>query len=50
VNVNVLLVSQPYFGEMTFDIVDHVDMIVVNSVTALVPRAELEGAMPEGAT
>src|SRR6187431_609887 len=46
-----LLVSQPDCGEQALDIVemlvksDAVDVIVVDSVAALVPRAELEGEM-----
>ncbi|MDW8120092.1 MAG: recombinase RecA [Chloroflexota bacterium] len=46
-----LLVSQPDYAEQALDIVDHlvrtgaVDAIVVDSVAALVPRAELEGEM-----
>eukprot|EP00638_Chattonella_subsalsa_P008286 CAMPEP_0117749722 /NCGR_PEP_ID=MMETSP0947-20121206/9896_1 /TAXON_ID=44440 /ORGANISM="Chattonella subsalsa, Strain CCMP2191" /LENGTH=368 /DNA_ID=CAMNT_0005567661 /DNA_START=154 /DNA_END=1260 /DNA_ORIENTATION=- len=51
VDVDNLLVSQPDSGEMALDIVDQlvrssaVDMVVVDSVAALVPRAELEGDM-----
>jgi recombination protein RecA len=46
-----LLVCQPDSGEMALDVVDQlvrsaaVDVIVVDSVAALVPRAELEGDM-----
>ena len=46
-----LLVSQPDYGEQALEIVDTlvrsgaVDIIVVDSVAALVPKAELEGAM-----
>lgn len=46
-----LLLSQPDFGEQALDIVDALvrsnvfDMIVVDSVAALVPRAEIEGDM-----
>ena len=53
VNVNDLLVSQPDSGEMALDVVDQlvrssaVDVIVVDSVAALVPRAELEGGMSD---
>lgn len=53
VDVNALLVSQPDSGEMALDIVDQlvrssaVDVIVVDSVAALVPRAELEGDMAD---
>jgi len=51
VDTDGLLVSQPDSGEMALDIVDQlvrssaVDVIVVDSVAALVPRAELEGDM-----
>lgn len=51
VNVEDLYVSQPDSGEMALDIVDRlvrsaaVDVVVVDSVAALVPRAELEGDM-----
>lgn len=51
VKVDELLVSQPDSGEMALDVVDQlvrssaVDVIVVDSVAALVPRAELEGDM-----
>jgi protein RecA len=51
--VDNLLVSQPDCGEMALDIVDKlvrsaaVDVIVVDSVAALVPRAELEGDMSD---
>jgi len=53
VNTDELLVSQPDSGEMALDIVDQlvrssaVDVIVVDSVAALVPRAELEGDMSD---
>lgn len=53
VDVDSLLVSQPDSGEMALDIVDQlvrssaVDVIVVDSVAALVPRAELEGDMSD---
>jgi len=49
VNVDKLLFSQPESGEMALDVVDQlirctaVDVIVVDSVAALVPKAELEG-------
>lgn len=51
VDTDQLLVSQPDCGEMALDIVDQlirsqaVDVVVVDSVAALVPRAELEGDM-----
>jgi recombination protein RecA len=51
VNVDDLLVSQPDTGEQALDIAEilvrsgAVDILVVDSVAALVPRAELEGEM-----
>lgn len=51
VNVNDMLVSQPDTGEQALDIAEllvrsgAVDIIVVDSVAALVPRAEIEGDM-----
>ncbi|AUM11687.1 recombinase RecA [Ketobacter alkanivorans] len=51
VNVDDLLVSQPDTGEQALEITDMlvrsnaVDVIVVDSVAALVPRAEIEGEM-----
>lgn len=51
VNVEELLVSQPDTGEQALEIVDKlvcsgaVDVIVVDSVAALTPRAEIEGEM-----
>ena len=51
VDINHLLISQPDSGEQALEIVDTlvrsnaVDMIVIDSVAALVPRAEIEGAM-----
>lgn len=51
ININDLVVSQPDFGEQALDIAEMlirsgaIDMIVVDSVAALVPRAELEGDM-----
>lgn len=53
VDTDELLVSQPDSGEMALDIVDQlvrssaVDVIVIDSVAALVPRAELEGDMSD---
>ncbi|GMH75321.1 hypothetical protein TrST_g7978 [Triparma strigata] len=53
VNVDELLVSQPDSGEMALDIVDQlvrssaVDVVIIDSVAALVPRAELEGDMSD---
>src|SRR6266705_6999589 len=51
VNIDELLVSQPDSGEQALEIADMlvrsgaVDIIVVDSVAALVPRAEIEGEM-----
>src|ERR1700755_790038 len=51
VNVNDLLVSQPDTGEQALEICDalvrsgSIDMIVIDSVAALVPKAEIEGEM-----
>lgn len=51
VNVDDLLVSQPDTGEQALEITDMlvrsnaVDVIIVDSVAALVPRAEIEGDM-----
>lgn len=51
VNIEDLLVSQPDAGEQALEIADTlvrsggVDVVVVDSVAALVPRAELEGDM-----
>ena len=51
VNIEELLVSQPDYGEQALEIADTlvrsgaVDMIVVDSVAALVPKAEIEGEM-----
>ncbi len=51
VNVDELLISQPDTGEQALEIVETlvrsngVDVIVVDSVAALVPKAEIEGEM-----
>ncbi len=51
VNVDELLISQPDTGEQALEIADTlvrsgaVDVLVIDSVAALVPRAELEGEM-----
>ena len=51
VNLDDLLISQPDTGEQALEIADTlvrsgaVDLIVIDSVAALVPRAELEGEM-----
>ena len=49
VNMDELLISQPDFGEQALDICEtlvrsnSVDVVVIDSVAALVPRAEIEG-------
>src|SRR5690606_4168643 len=51
VNLDDLLISQPDTGEQALEIADTlvrsgaIDVLVVDSVAALVPRAELEGEM-----
>jgi recombination protein RecA len=51
VNINELLISQPDTGEQALEIVDMltrsgaIDVIVVDSVAALTPKAEIEGDM-----
>ncbi|MFW6456442.1 MAG: recombinase RecA, partial [Desulfohalobiaceae bacterium] len=52
-NTEELLISQPDYGEQALEICDllvrsgAVDVIVVDSVAALIPQAELEGSMGE---
>ena len=51
VDINNLLISQPDYGEQALEICETlvrsgaVDMIVIDSVAALVPKAEIEGEM-----
>lgn len=51
INIDDLIISQPDYGEQALDIAEMlirsgaVDIIVVDSVAALVPKAELEGEM-----
>jgi recombination protein RecA len=51
VDIDNLLVSQPDFGEQALEIAEMlvrsnaVDVVVIDSVAALVPRAEIEGEM-----
>ncbi|MAZ07850.1 MAG: recombinase RecA [Rickettsiales bacterium] len=51
VNTDEMLISQPDFGEQALEISDTlvnssaIDVLVVDSVAALVPRAEIEGEM-----
>src|SRR5258708_7158767 len=53
VNVDELLISQPDHGEQALEIADTlgrsgaIDVLVIDSVAALVPRSELEGEMGE---
>src|SRR2546428_813255 len=53
VKIDDLLISQPDTGEQALEIVDTlvrsnaVDVIVIDSVAALTPRAEIEGEMGE---
>ena len=51
VDIDALLVSQPDTGEQALEIADmlvrsgSIDLVVIDSVAALVPRAEIEGEM-----
>ena len=51
VNTDDMLISQPDFGEQALEIADTlvnssaIDVLVIDSVAALVPRAEIEGEM-----
>ena len=51
VDIDELLISQPDTGEQALEIADTlvrslaIDLVVIDSVAALVPRAELEGEM-----
>lgn len=51
VNINSLLISQPDTGEQALEIAEQlirsggVDIVVIDSVAALVPKAEIEGEM-----
>lgn len=51
VNIDDLIISQPDYGEQALDIVETlvrssaVDIIIVDSVAALTPKAEIEGEM-----
>ena len=53
VNIDELLISQPDTGEQALEIAEvlvrsnAVDLVVIDSVAALVPRAEIEGEMGE---
>lgn len=51
VNVDAMLISQPDYGEQALEIAETlirsggVDLVVIDSVAALVPKAEIEGEM-----
>jgi len=51
VNVDELIISQPDHGEQALEIAEQlvrsgaIDMVVIDSVAALVPKAEIEGEM-----
>lgn len=53
VDIDELLISQPDNGEQALEIADHlirssaVDIVVIDSVAALTPKAEIEGEMGE---
>ncbi|MFN4293076.1 MAG: recombinase RecA [Thermoflexales bacterium] len=53
VNVNDLLISQPDTGEQAFDIAEQlirsnaIDVVIIDSVAALVPKAEIEGEITD---
>ncbi|MDD2550955.1 MAG: recombinase RecA [Bacteroidales bacterium] len=53
VDIETLLISQPDNGEQALEITDHlirsaaVDIVVIDSVAALTPKAEIEGEMGE---
>lgn len=53
VDINNLLISQPDYGEQALEVAEElarscaIDVIVVDSVAALVPKSELEGTMEE---
>ena len=53
VNIEDLLIAQPDHGEQALEIADHlirssaVDIVVIDSVAALTPKAEIEGEMGE---
>lgn len=55
-NVNDLIINQPDTGEEALEVCDRVvrsqgiDLVVIDSVAALVPRAELEGEIGDKAS
>ncbi len=53
VDTSNLLISQPSYGEQALEVAEHlirsgaIDILVIDSVAALVPRSEIEGEMGE---
>ena len=53
VNIDEMIISQPDYGEQALEMVDRMvstgafDVVILDSVAALVPKAELEGEMGE---
>ncbi|MDH3003779.1 MAG: recombinase RecA [Candidatus Shikimatogenerans sp. JK-2022] len=53
IDINNLIISQPDYGEQALDIVDNliksniIDLIVIDSVAALIPKNELDGVIGE---
>ncbi|WGH26012.1 MAG: recombinase RecA [Candidatus Shikimatogenerans bostrichidophilus] len=53
ININNLIISQPDYGEQALEIVDNlikskiIDLIVIDSVAALIPKSELQGEIGE---
>ncbi len=51
IDIDNLIISQPDYGEQALEIADHlissgaIDIIVIDSVAALVPKSEIEGEM-----
>ena len=54
IDIDNLVISQPDYGEQALEVAEAlirsgaIDIIVIDSVAALVPRAELEGSMGDG--
>lgn len=53
VNINEMVISQPDYGEQAIDVAEKlilsggVDIVVIDSVAALIPKSELEGEMED---
>ena len=53
IDVDNLLICQPDYGEQALDVVEHcikseaIDIVVIDSVSALIPEAELKGEMAD---